>query len=100
MKGPSLGPRRGVQTDGVLVQRWVDSALNGSGTQPREILLTVFGRFSSKIGIPHDLLHLVGKLCSLRPARKRQSRKGTSAVQAAGGPGSGLGVGSLPDPLS
>ena len=31
----------------------------GSGAQPRKIF-TVFGRFSSKIDIPHDLPHLVG----------------------------------------
>ena len=41
------GPRRGVQTDGVLVQRWVDSA--GPGLRPGRFFLRFLGDFQAKM---------------------------------------------------
>ena len=41
------GPRRGVQTDGVLVQRWVDSA--GPGLRPGRCFLRFLGDFQAKM---------------------------------------------------
>ena len=63
---PGLGTARGLgvsataQADGGARPEMGTSA--GSGALPREIFLLRFRRFPSKIGIPHYLPHLVGKL--------------------------------------
>ena len=73
------GPRRGVQTDGVLVQRWVDSA--GPGRSPGRFFYGFWAIFKQKW---HTTPPTAPRWKALIETCQKTTRKGMSAMQTEG----------------